>query len=273
VKLQSLKRQPDGKIIVGGVGIVGGIGRDTLKRYNTDGSVDPTINLVMDGAVRDIALQGDKILIAGEFTNVNGTDRLGLARLSNNVLPSVPFDYDGDGKADVSVFRASENKWYVLRSSDSAIYQPVFGTSGDVPVPADYDGDRKTDVAIFRPIERTMVGTRAASTERRSRTLLAASGDIPRPSDFDGDGKADLVLFRPSNSTWLRFGSTAGHVPDTAFGLSGDQPVIGDFDGDGKSDLAIFRPSERRLVVRCELGRWSIQKCTLGTNWRLARTG
>ena len=242
-EVTSLRRQPDGKIIVGGVGIVSGIARDTLKRYNTDGSVDATLSAVMDGPVRDIALQdGNRILIGGEFTNVNGIDRLGLARLSNNVQPTAPFDYDGDGKADVSVFRASENKWYVLRSSDSAIYQPVFGIAGDIPVPADFDGDRKTDVAIYRPssgqwwYQSSINGAQIAAT-------FGSSGDIPRPSDFDGDGRADLVLFRPSTSTWLRFGSTAGSVPNVAFGLAGDQPLIGDFDGDGRSDLAIFRPS------------------------------
>jgi uncharacterized delta-60 repeat protein len=241
-EVTSLKIQPDGKIIVGGVGIVNGIARDTLKRYNTDGSVDPSLNLVMDGPVRDIALQGNRILIAGEFTNVDGIDRLGLARLFNNLVPSVPFDYDGDGKADVSVFRPSENKWYVLRSSDSAIYQPVFGVAGDIPVPADYDGDRITDVAIFRP-SNGQWWYRSSINGAQIANAFGESGDIPRPSDFDGDGKADLVLFRPSNSTWYRYGSTAGQAPNVVFGLSGDQPVIGDFDGDGGSDLAIFRPS------------------------------
>src|SRR4029079_17330345 len=53
---------------------------------------------------------------------------------------STQFDYDGDGKADLSVFRPSTNLLYLLRAS--AGYTAMeFGTAGDKLAPADYDGD------------------------------------------------------------------------------------------------------------------------------------
>jgi len=243
-RLYGVDIQPDGRILTAGVREVSNQTQGQVLRLNSNGSTDSSFLCRADGIVRDVdVLAGGGILIAGEFRSVNGVPRHGLARLLNNAVPlKTLFDYDGDGKSDVSVFRPSENKWYILKSSDGTVSQTIFAIAGDIPVPADYDGDQKTDVAIFRPsngqwwYQSSINGAQIANT-------FGASGDIPRPSDFDGDGKADLVLFRPSNSTWLRFGSTAGHVPDTAFGLSGDQPVIGDFDGDGRSDLAIFRPS------------------------------
>lgn len=61
-------------------------------------------------------------------------------------------DYDGDGKADIAVWRGADTNWYILRSSDGAVQTVSWGTAslGDVPVPGDYDGDGKADVAVWR---------------------------------------------------------------------------------------------------------------------------
>lgn len=60
-------------------------------------------------------------------------------------------DYDGDGKADIAIFRPSTGEWWIRYSTGSGVQPIVFGIPGDVPVPADYNGDRKTDVAVWRP--------------------------------------------------------------------------------------------------------------------------
>ena len=65
----------------------------------------------------------------------------------------VPADYDGDGRADLAVFRPAQGVWFAAFStsaySSSAAFQ--WGVSGDAPVPADYDGDGHVDAAVFRP--------------------------------------------------------------------------------------------------------------------------
>jgi hypothetical protein len=64
----------------------------------------------------------------------------------------LPGDYDGDGKADIAIFRPSTGLWAVHHSSDIPdTFVTYGGVGGDVPVPADYDGDGKTDIAIHRP--------------------------------------------------------------------------------------------------------------------------
>ncbi len=245
-----LKAQSDGKVIVSGnFSLVGGITKLGFARFNSNGTLDSTFNPFINTAipvgigVLDIYQQADgKILVGGGFTKVNGFSHVRIARLLNStVAPRVLFDYDGDGKADVSVFRASENKWYILQSSDFTVSQKVFAIGGDVPAPADFDGDGKTDVAIFRPATGDW-WYQSSITNAQVQFHWGASGDIPRPGDFDGDGKTDFIVYRPSNNTWYRYGST-GAVSILAFGIADDKPLIGDFDGDGKSDVAVFRPA------------------------------
>lgn len=49
------------------------------------GDVDPGFNATLDGPVRLVTVQSDgRILVAGEFTEVNGTPRSGLARLNSD---------------------------------------------------------------------------------------------------------------------------------------------------------------------------------------------
>ena len=161
------------------------------------------------------------------------------------------FDFDGDGKADVSVFRASGGNWYV-NGSTSGFTAYNFGASTDLIVPADYDGDGKTDYAVFRPSTSTWYIQ--GSTAGFSAIQFGTTGDVNVPADYDGDGKADVAVFRPSNGTWYYQGSTVGFKA-VQFGASTDKPVAGDYDGDGKADVAVFRPSN---------GTWYYQGSTVG---------
>jgi uncharacterized delta-60 repeat protein len=240
----AVKVQPSGKILIGGgMSQIGSFFRTGLARLNTDGSFDLTFNTSVNSTVWDVTRQTDgKLLIGGEFTRINGISTVRIARLQDNTVTARPlFDFDGDGKADVSVYRASTNTWYRILSGNSSISQNNFGIANDIPVPADFDGDGKTDLAIFRPSTGTF-WYQSSINNAQIANQWGQSGDIPRPSDFDGDGKADFIIFRPSENNWYRLGST-GQVSNKGFGAVGDKPVIGDFDGDGKSDVAIFRPS------------------------------
>lgn len=168
-----------------------------------------------------------------------------------------PFDYDGDNKTDLSIFRpngASGAEWWYLRSSNGGNGALQFGSATDRIVPSDFTGDGKTDIAFWRPSTGFWYVLRSEDLTFYS-FPFGTNGDVPAPGDYDGDNKSDAAVFRPSTATWY-ISRSSGGTTIQQFGQSSDVPVTADYDGDGKSDIAIFRPS---------LGQWWIARSSGGT--------
>ncbi|HMS43451.1 MAG TPA: FG-GAP-like repeat-containing protein [Pyrinomonadaceae bacterium] len=163
------------------------------------------------------------------------------------------FDFDGDDKTDIGIFRPEPAEWWYLRSSDGGNRAFQFGQTSDKIVPADYTGDGKTDIAFWRPSNGQWFILRSEDSSFFA-FPFGANGDVPAPADYDGDNKADAAVFRPSSTTWFIQKSTGG-TTITQFGVAGDVPAVADYDGDSKADIAIFRPGA---------GEWWIQRSTAG---------
>jgi len=163
------------------------------------------------------------------------------------------FDFDGDGKTDIGIYRPSVGEWWYQRSSDGVVPAFQFGVATDKIVPGDYTGDGKADIAFWRPSTGNWFILRSEDASYYSFPFGAAS-DVPAPADYDGDGRTDAAVFRPSTGTWY-INNSGGGTTITTFGTAGDQPVAADYDGDGKADVAIYRPSA---------GEWWIQRSTAG---------
>lgn len=158
-------------------------------------------------------------------------------------VPRARFDFDGDGRSDLSTFRPVANSWNIVQSSNGSISSQNWGIASDKLAPADFDGDNRTDLAVFRPSDGVWYILNSA-TSTVNITQFGANGDLPVPNDFDGDGRADIAVFRPSNGTWYQLRSLGSNVFIQAFGASGDIPLLVDYDGDGIGDLAVYRPAQ-----------------------------
>ena len=165
------------------------------------------------------------------------------------------FDFDGDGRSDVSVFRS--NNWYIQLSGNSNFYGVPFGVATDKLAPADYDGDGKTDIAVWRE---NVSGNQSyfyilnSSNNSVRIENFGLTGDVLTVGDWDGDGKADPSVYREGAQSFLyyrsSFNNSAGNITYLPWGTSGDKEVRGDFDGDGKLDAAIYRGSNQTWYIR-----------------------
>jgi hypothetical protein len=92
------------------------------------------------------------------------------------------FDFDGDGRDDVSYFRPSTGTWFTSTNPQLNYGAVSFGATGDLPVPADYDGDGRADIAVFRPSNGVWYLNR--STQGFTGVLFGISEDKPIPNAF-----------------------------------------------------------------------------------------
>lgn len=174
-------------------------------------------------------------LVAGTFAQIGpGT---------GNIRMRDAMDYEGDDRADMTIFRPGNNAWYINKSNGSGFIITQWGLAGqDFMTPGDYDGDGRGDISVWRD---TNGGWYRLNSSNGAFVAVAwgTADDEPVARDYDGDGLTDLAIVRRSNGSmvWYILKSTGG-ITGGPFGLATDYTAPGDYDGDGKFDIAVQRP-------------------------------
>ena len=192
-----------------------------------------------------IAASRSRLYVGGYFSSAGCHAASNFSTYS--LTSKTAFDFDGDGRSDISVFRPSDSVWYLNRSAQGFL-AIQFGLATDKIVPADYDGDGTTDLAVYRDGAWWIMRSTNGTVETRA---FGQAGDIPVPADYTGDGRDELAVYR--NGQWWSLDLSNEQSSLINFGLATDKPVPADYDGDGRVDQAVYRN-----------GEWHINRSTLG---------
>jgi hypothetical protein len=188
---------------------------------------------------------GDVLFVPAGFPSLGDTPIVG--------------DFDGDGKADPGIWRASQGVWIIPKSSTNytGYVFSQWGQLGDSPVIGDFDMDGKADIGFYRDgLWGVLKSSQNYSLGSAQFFSWGGAGLQPIAGDFDGDGKADIGYIVPpsggQSAAYSILQSSTGYsflpgdvlfVP-AGFPVLGDTPVIGRFDGDAKDDPGIWRESQ-----------------------------
>ncbi len=196
----------------------------------SDGLTYACSDFVSDGTHPSTAGRGKIAGLLMDFFKSDSTARLWFLAAQHKFA-----DFDGDGRADISVFRPTDRIWY-LQQSTSGFAGIQFGLPTDKIAPADFDGDGKTDISVFREGLWYWLDSSDGSFHVAP---FGITGDIPVPADYDGDGRSELAVYR--GGIWYLFNLASNQVQIVQFGIANDKTVPADYDGDGKTDFAVYR--------------------------------
>lgn len=153
-------------------------------------------------------------------------------------------DYDGDGKADLSLYNNNTDQYLwkgLLSAYQNAQVVRAMGKRGDVSVPADYDGDGLTEPAFYNSAAAAWLLLKPPQDILPYVFMLGGPGWAASAADYDGDRMADPVVYRAATAEWQVYLSGSGYVVIPFAGGGPDWEVVSrDYDGDGRTDPAMY---------------------------------
>jgi len=166
-------------------------------------------------------------------------------------------DYDGDGRADIGVWRPGnmenpQSYFYIQRSSNpnpNAIFSQPWGSPTDIPLQGgDFDADGKDDFTVAREENGNFshyILPSGGGGFRRIVFGLTSDFQVTTGADFTGDGRDEIVIYRDGSdgqSILFAADSVTGSLVfaqqwGTYDGFDAAIGGYGDYLGDARADL------------------------------------
>ena len=189
----------------------------------------------------------------------------------SNTGQMVPKDYDGDGRADISI-KYDDGRWRIDYASNGfgswdATYTG-FGGPESIAAPADFDGDGRADLSAKNGGGGAWVIDYSANGFGAFDVVYSGYGlaeSRPVPADYDGDGRADLSCHSTATGIWrIDYAYNGYGVWDVNYGGFGgaeNRESVADYDGDGRADISVHSITQGRWNIDYAwngLGSWNV---------------
>jgi len=211
--------QPDGKVLVGGAfSTVDGTNRARIARLNGDGNLDLSFNPAggANNTVRTIAVQSDgKVLLGGDFTQLNSVPRSHLARLN------------ADGSLDANFSPSINNTVYALavQSDGQIVVGGAFSSAAGSARNgiARLNGDGTIDNSFDPGTGATGPGTiNTVAVQGDGKVLLGGAFNA-----FNGTGQTNLVRLLSTGGIDPGFGGgTRANAAVNSLAVQGNGKIV-----------------------------------------------
>jgi hypothetical protein len=168
----------------------------------------------------------------------------------------VPYDQDGDRKADFTVASPATGSLTMWLSFGGGWTNRLL-PAGSALALADYDGDGKTDAGSFNPVSGSWTCWLSSRRLAKWKATQWANpeGLIPVPADLDGDGNADCAVWRAGDSSLAWLSSRTKTISMVRPPVHPALPALGDYDGNGRVEPAWYVPSSGRWYRQPKAGK------------------
>jgi uncharacterized delta-60 repeat protein len=258
--LRSVALQPDGKIVVGGLGTSNNASGFGITRFNTNGTLDTTFNgtgsvltqVGTGGIVNSVNVQADGKIVAAGWADIGSSRDFALVRYNND--GSLDSSFGSNGRVGTDINTTDVLYDVVLQTNGKIV---AVGHSTDslsnvqMPTIVRYNADGALDTTfgtggkVVKPVAASVYATKAA-IQADGKIIIAGSGFAP--ARYNTNGTPDVTFQASSDYTAYSIAVQAdGKILITSFEINSVTYYVDRYNSDGTLD-STFGVGGRTLI-------------------------